>query len=129
MIRHRTNTTATLTSGLALLTSGLLASFCAPAPASADTEGEVLTQIVRYDDLNLATRRGAEALYHRLTDAAYKVCWPLDHGNIRGREELEACLKNAVSNAVAKLNIPAVTAIHERIHSRSALAAAPIHHE
>lgn len=99
---------------LGVVVAGALAPF---SPVAVAGQPDVLTAVVSYDDLNVATRRGAQELYRRINAAAYKVCWPLDHGDIRGARELNACLRNAVSNAVAKLNIPAVAAIHERQES------------
>lgn len=123
MILRHPRVTAAQVSCLALVVSGVC-SFSASGPAVAGTDEDVLTATVRFDDLNLATRHGAEQLYRRINVAAYKVCWPLDHGNIQGMAELNACLQRAVARAVAKLDLPAVTALHEHRHATSALAGA-----
>ena len=60
---------------------------------------------VRFADLNLAVAQDVAELYRRIEYTARKVC--RDH--VRDREE---CTRRAVSNAVVKIDRPALTAFH-----------------
>ena len=106
-----------------LIAGTLLVPFCAPSFAA--EEGTVPAATVKYQDLNLATRQGAEELYRRITAAAYEVCWPQDQGTASGQRALFACVRDATAQAVAKVNNPAVTAVYEHNHLASAPATAP----
>ena len=67
---------------------------------------------VSYADLDLSTAAGAATLYSRIRGAARQVCGPegvLDY-HMRGWKR---CFNGAVSNAVAKVNSPRLTALHE----------------
>jgi UrcA family protein len=110
-----------------LIAGLLLLPICAPAVAGDAVD--VLTTTVSYDDLNLATSRGAAELYHRITAAAYSVCWPLDHGDIRGQAALKSCIREATQKAVAKVNNAALTAIHMGLQPPAALAVGPSRRE
>ena len=66
---------------------------------------------VSFRDLDLSTQAGAKALYGRIQSAARKVC-----GN-PGADVIEqsiwrSCYRNAVSDAVGKVNSPLLTAVH-----------------
>lgn len=60
---------------------------------------------VRFADLNLAVPQDVAELYRRIEYTARKVC--RDH--VRDREE---CTRRAVSNAITKIDRPALTAFH-----------------
>jgi UrcA family protein len=60
---------------------------------------------VRFADLNLAVSQDVAELYRRIEYAARKVC--MEH--VRDREE---CTRRAVSNAITKIDRPALTAYH-----------------
>jgi UrcA family protein len=67
---------------------------------------------VRYDDLNLATSAGVDALYRRISNAARAVC-----GNEHSRQlaivaASERCRATAVDNAVRAVNNPHLALVH-----------------
>ena len=67
-------------------------------------------QKVTYEDLNIDTLAGASILYHRIERAARAVCGAdtlLPHG------QWKSCYRMAVAAAVAKVNSPWLTAIHD----------------
>jgi UrcA family protein len=67
---------------------------------------------VRYDDLNLATSAGAEALYHRIRNAASQVCrisYTHDVGALAKNRE---CQANAIAAAVNSVNSSQLAALH-----------------
>jgi UrcA family protein len=66
---------------------------------------------VNYEDLNPNTLAGASILYHRIESAARQVCGanadPVPHG------QWKACYRMALAAAVAKVDSPWLTAIHD----------------
>ena len=79
-----------------------------------DTSKEAPSAVVKYGDLNLATEKGANTLYHRIVLAAEKVCptnFTRDLGQIaRARN----CQADAVARAVHQVNSPQLAMLHER---------------
>lgn len=69
---------------------------------------------VRFDDLNLATAQGANALLVRLRVAAHTVCDPLDSKNLDLHMQWLRCYHRAVDDAVASVNSPEVNAVYRR---------------
>jgi UrcA family protein len=65
--------------------------------------------VVRFADLDLSRSEGAAALYRRLKGAAQTVCAPLDGRNLAQHFGFEACVKSAISTAVATVDRPALT--------------------
>lgn len=72
---------------------------------------------VKYADLNIATASGARVLYKRIRAAARSACsyfW-------FERDADEArCVQDAIANAVAKLNQPALSAVYDAAARASA---------
>ena len=79
--------------------------------ARADTTLEPRTVTVRYADLDTTNAKGAAVLYRRLNFAAATVCQDLSSRRELSLVRLHAeCVQRALSNAVAKVDDPAVTA-------------------
>jgi UrcA family protein len=66
---------------------------------------------VNYEDLNVDTLAGASILYHRIELAARVVCG----ADVADQESLadKSCYRMAIAAAVAKVNSPWLTAIHD----------------
>jgi UrcA family protein len=74
------------------------------------SDTDARTQKVTYEDLNVDTLAGASILYHRIERAARAVCGADDlvpHG------QWKSCYRMAIAAAVAKVNSPWLTAIHD----------------
>ncbi len=80
----------------------------AAAPSLAG-EVEVVSQTVKYGDLNLAHAAGAVALYGRIRSAARNVCASDGSPELRFATETKACMKQAIAHAVADVNQPQLT--------------------
>ena len=109
-------------SRLSLAGSALLCLSFAAAPAFADTpqidvvaqnirlnnwHADVVTQIVRFRDLNLQSDEGVAMLYQRLVGASQLVCAPLpDARELKMRTIWATCQKTALSRAVAEVDQP-----------------------
>jgi UrcA family protein len=66
---------------------------------------------VSYADLDLSTQAGATTLYNRIRSAARTVCGYDDAPY--GHFAFKRCFKQAVGDAVAKVNSPQLTALHQ----------------
>jgi UrcA family protein len=83
--------------------------------SAATPAAKVPTVTVSYADLDLSKPAGVEMLYQRIKDAARTVCAPLASKGLT-REGVwrlwRDCYEQAVSNAVASINRPTLTALH-----------------
>jgi UrcA family protein len=92
----------------AFLLLGVSASTLAVPPR----ELGVATRIVRFDDLDISTAAGAQALYERIRSAARVVCrqetYPL----------VDECRASAVENGVRAVGSPLLASIHRSATQR-----------
>ena len=98
-----------------------LACLVGSAQVLAASQTETHSVTVRYSDLDLTTSGGAATLYHRLQGAARIACGYEDH-NLATLPYVRRCNVSAISDAVASVNSPLVTAIHAA-HRGSSLTA------
>jgi len=68
--------------------------------------------LVKYGDLNVSSQQGAVALYTRIRAAAERVCGPFDHRDLAAKTVVNACIHKAISDAVAKVDQPALSAVY-----------------
>ena len=79
---------------------------------------DVHSMVVNFADLDLSRSEGAAVLYQRLKGAADIVCAPLDDRDPERHLGFRACVQQAISTAVAKVDRPALTAYYEAKTSR-----------
>jgi UrcA family protein len=87
----------------------------AVTPAFADPRDASPSITVEYDDLNLGRTADAEDMLVRLEDASRRVCRSAGQG-LRGIARFEArqtCEAQSLERAVAQLDAPVVTALHQ----------------
>jgi UrcA family protein len=81
--------------------------------AKATTPSDVPTAVVKFGDLDATRPAGEEELYRRVTRAAHSVCRSLDPSESGVKLQLiplyKACIDQAVSGAVARINRPEFT--------------------
>jgi len=102
-----------LTTPLLCLAAGATLS-CA-VPALAQISDTVPRVTVKYSDLDIGSRDGAQALLKRLEAAANTACGGAP--DIRQLDQLasfEACRKSALARAVAAVDSPMLTAMAHR---------------
>ena len=87
---------------------------CSPQALAAD-DIVIGVKKVSYGDLNLDTEAGAKVLYHRLRRAAGEVCTSLESMDAVLRATWTACYHNAMNSAVASVNKPRVTVLHNQL--------------
>ena len=81
----------------------------AHAAAPSNTEQVV----VRFDDLNLATPAGLQALYLRIQNAARSVCGSAElPGSRVASEAWTDCVTASIRGAISEVNQPALTAYY-----------------
>ena len=81
--------------------------------ATADQRnGEPLTKVVSYADLNLNSEPGARTLYGRLRMAATHVCAPFRGNSLRESTNWRECFNSALARSVAEVDQPILTAYH-----------------
>jgi UrcA family protein len=73
---------------------------------------------VRYDDLNLSTTAGVDALYRRISVAARDVCPDIHSRDIHAVLAARHCQSAAISKAVSEVNNPSLAMLHAARPSR-----------
>jgi UrcA family protein len=73
---------------------------------SPSTTNSSVTHPVGYGDLDMSTAKGAKTLYLRIRYAAETLC---ENAATWGKKEGEACVNEAVNDAVARVNAPLLT--------------------
>jgi UrcA family protein len=69
----------------------------------------VRTEDIKFQDLNLETMAGVEALYQRIHSAAQRVCVDSGEPKLVAAPESEKCTKGAAARAIKEINLPALT--------------------
>lgn len=83
-------------------------------PARADyTNGEPLTKVVSYADLNMKGEAAAPTLYGRLRLAATQVCAPFSGTTLAAKAKWHECFDQALARSVADVNEPVLTAYYQ----------------
>jgi UrcA family protein len=107
------------------LSFALMAFACVAASAGAacaspnDSDGrESVTVRITVKSADLSTATGVQTLYRRIKDAADRACTnEADYGlAVLSRDD--ACVDQAVSGAVRRLNIPALSRLDDRNDAR-----------
>lgn len=91
---------------LLLAVASSFAGICSAADANP------LQALVKYGDLNVSSTEGATVLYNRIRAAAEQVCRPLDSRDFAFQRLKEACIHNAIADAVTKVNQPALFSVY-----------------
>jgi len=89
-----------------LSTLSLLAGSANALAAPPSSPSEIVTKVVRFKDLDLATGAGAQMLYERIAGAARVVCRGAAQADVRG------CRTRAVEDAVRNVGSPLLSSIH-----------------
>jgi UrcA family protein len=116
---------ATLVTTLA--TAGLAFGATPSRAADLDPAFGPRSQVVVYDDLNLANPKGAESLYDRIASAAKTVC---DSRNSRSLTSLayhRACVAETIDRAVNAVGSPQLTAVYQARMGRTETVALAQH--
>jgi UrcA family protein len=100
----------------AILAGALSMQACAVPEASLDERPHTKVQ---FADLNLNTREGVDALYHRIRGAARTVCnVAIPQTDVRNFRDWSACFDETVADAVSKVNNARLTLRHAQATNR-----------
>lgn len=77
---------------------------------AADTNPAVT---VHYTDADIASPESVQALYVRLNSVAKRVCQVDNFRDLSARAKQTACIEDAVARAVATMNVPQLSQLHE----------------
>jgi len=109
----------TTTIAVRAMTIGLAAVIgCSAAYASNASQDESATNewhqyVVRFADVDLSRIDGAIAAYARIRQAANVVCQSLDSRVLGLTEKHNACVNQAIADAVASINRPLLSQYHQ----------------
>lgn len=67
---------------------------------------------VSYQDLNLSTEQGSQALYARISAAARAVCVVEDIRDLKARAAVDTCREQAIARAVQRVDSPRLAALY-----------------
>jgi UrcA family protein len=114
--------TILLQRGRQLLVTGLAAVTLSLATNSfaSTSDDDVRKVTVSYAEFDLSKPAGAEALYRRIKRAAFLVCGGQDSPITWNRSQKDRCFSTSVDEAVAKVNAPLLSALHEGQNTRVA---------
>ena len=84
---------------------------CAWVVSTAFAGEQLRSETVRFQDLNMSTSEGVQALYRRIHAAAWRVCWNTSSDPIVQAAARE-CAKKAEANAIGTVNLPQLTAFY-----------------
>ena len=95
-----------LASCAALLLAGVL------GISNAVADDQVRTETVKFEDLNVGTPAGVQALYRRIHSAAQRVCSQPAQRLVQPDEVI--CTKSAEAKAIEMVNVPSLTAYYRK---------------
>ncbi|HZT03742.1 MAG TPA: UrcA family protein [Steroidobacteraceae bacterium] len=108
----RPRTAATPAALAALMAAALFASLTAASAA------EPCATTVYYRLHDLATDRGARALYWRIVDAAKLVCPPEDPRKLWLLAQSSECQRQAIARTIAKIGSPRLAALYAHMRAQ-----------
>lgn len=95
----------------AALSACLIIGVSATAHAASDA-GAAPSVRVTYNDLNLATEQGSQALFGRIVSAARQVCPISDRRELTELAAQRRCEAKAIAHAVQQVNSPKLAATY-----------------
>jgi UrcA family protein len=94
----------------------------APRVTYADSAAQPPSVTVGFADLNLDSRADVATLFRRIQNAAAEVCWQYEsHGTLIPSTAQQSCIREAVADAVRKVDSPLLTAYYSERDNRHVL--------
>jgi UrcA family protein len=118
---HKTTIKSQINSMAAVLTAGVIvfAGVAMGGTARAAETQEYDQTVISFGDLNLDSQQGTKALYARLRNGAEGVCSSVEGRDLFFRRLWQTCFDRAVTAAVAEVNNPRLTSLHNQAVARS----------
>jgi len=98
---------------IACCTLPLASIHAAEAPLSLQVGSEFAQRTVNFRTLDLTRDEGVARLYSRIRSAAELVCEPASVEQLKSSVRTRRCESEAVARAVADVNVPALTNLHQ----------------
>ena len=86
--------------------------------AQAGAEPKYDSAVVSFGDLNLDSPQGTKMLYSRLRNGAEDACSSFEGRDLFFRRLWQSCFDQAVTAAVAQVNRPSLTTLHNQAVNR-----------
>jgi UrcA family protein len=120
-IKERSMNTSTPSTGLrGLIATGIFGALASSFSAVSAADPSSVSITVKFSDLNVADPSGALVLYERIRAAAQGAC---SYYWFKTDADEARCVQNAIANAVAKVNKPALSAVYNAKYKISAPSA------
>jgi UrcA family protein len=84
---------------------------CAWVVSTAFAGEQLRSETVKFQDLNMSTSEGVQALYRRIHAAAWRVCLTTSNDPLF-QAAARDCAKKAEANAIGTVNLPQLTAFY-----------------
>jgi UrcA family protein len=88
-----------------------IATWCANADSTTDDPPRIVVSLAGFD---LASQKGADAMYRRIQSAAKIVCRVNESREQPRIARARACYRSAIDDAVAQANRPLLSEVHAR---------------
>jgi UrcA family protein len=119
-VSHETTIKTQSISSASIFAASLLTLGCLAMDGNAQAaELQYDRAVVAYGDLNLDSQQGTKALYARLRSGAEDVCFSFEGRDLALKKLWQSCFDNAMASAVAQINRPGLTTLHNQTVSRS----------
>jgi UrcA family protein len=103
---------------LLMILCGMVGATAAGAVSAATSDDDVPQIIVKYDAASLSDDGGAQALYHRIVNAAKQVCPGDNERNLHRLELIRECRRQSIARAVHQINNPRLAKVYAN-HSQN----------
>jgi UrcA family protein len=112
MYSNNLSVTKTLRMTWGIVASAAIAWGGGNAAQAGEPDNTVAHKVVSFRDLNLNSPEGVAVLYRRINSAADEVCGNPDRYDL-SQLKLRICVKESVSRAIAQVNNPMLTSLHQ----------------
>jgi UrcA family protein len=96
----------------------LISLFIVGTAFASSPDGDVRSESVKFQDLNLQSDAGVAALYQRIHAAARRVCDQPEEAGLSSAYAIQSCEEKAESRAIMKVNLPALSAFYQKKSGR-----------
>jgi UrcA family protein len=83
--------------------------FVVSSAFASEPDAQVRTEDIKFQDLNLGSTAGVEALYQRIHSAAQRVCTDPAEPKLGAVSASEKCTNGAAARAIKEINLAALT--------------------
>src|SRR5882757_8943812 len=97
---------------LLMILCGMVGATAAGAVSAATSDDDLPQIVIKYDAASLSDDEGAQALYHRIVNAAKQVCPGENERDLRRLELIRECRRQSIARAVHQINNPRLAQVY-----------------